>query len=42
MIEGLVRKLGIRRCVEFTGRIEYEEFAYYYAKATIAVIPYSV
>jgi len=39
MIEGLVRKLGIRRCVEFTGRIEYEEFAYYYAKATIAVIP---
>jgi len=39
VIEGLVRRLGIRRCVRFTGRIEYEEFAYYYAKATMAVIP---
>lgn len=39
VIEGLVRKLGIKGCVRFTGRIEYEEFAYYYAKATMAVIP---
>jgi len=39
VIEGLVRKLGIKRCVRFTGRIEYEEFASYYAKATMAVIP---
>ena len=39
VIESLVRKLDIEGCVRFTGRIEYEEFAYYYAKATIAVIP---
>ena len=39
VIEGLVRKLDIEGCVRFTGRIEYEEFAYYYAKATMAVIP---
>ncbi len=39
VIEGLVRKLRIRDCVTFTGRIEYEEFASYYARATMAVIP---
>lgn len=39
VIEGLVRKLGIRDCVTFTGRIEYEDFASYYARATMAVIP---
>ncbi|MBW2631635.1 MAG: glycosyltransferase family 4 protein [Deltaproteobacteria bacterium] len=39
VIEGLVRKLDIGRCVRFTGRIEYEDFAHYYARAAIAVIP---
>jgi glycosyltransferase involved in cell wall biosynthesis len=39
VIEGLVRKLDIERCVRFTGRIKYEEFAHYYARAAIAVIP---
>ena len=39
VIEGLVRKLGIRDCVRFTGRIEYEDFASHYARATMAVIP---
>lgn len=39
VIEGLVKKLRIGDCVRFTGRIEYEEFAHYYAKATMAVIP---
>ncbi|HPQ43543.1 MAG TPA: glycosyltransferase family 4 protein [Syntrophales bacterium] len=39
VIENLVKKLGIGRCVRFTGRIEYEEFAHYYARATMAVIP---
>jgi len=39
VIEGLVGKLDIRDCVRFTGRIEYEEFASYYARATMAVIP---
>ena len=39
VIEGLVRSLGIGDCVRFTGRIEYEEFASYYARATMAVIP---
>jgi len=38
-IEQLVRELGLRDCVTFTGRIEYEEFADYYAKATLCVIP---
>ena len=39
VIEGLVKKLRIGDCVRFTGRIEYEEFAHYYAEATMAVIP---
>ncbi|MBN1662852.1 MAG: glycosyltransferase family 4 protein [Deltaproteobacteria bacterium] len=38
-IEQLVRELGLRDCVRFTGRIEYEDFARYYAEATMAVIP---
>jgi glycosyltransferase involved in cell wall biosynthesis len=38
-IEQLVRELGMRDCVNFTGRIKYEEFARYYAEATMAVIP---
>lgn len=38
-IEQLVRELSLKDCVHFTGRIEYEEFATYYAKATMAVIP---
>lgn len=39
VIEGLVKQLGIGDCVRFTGRIEYEEFASYYARTTMAVIP---
>lgn len=35
----LVHELGLRDTVTFTGRIEYEEFAGYYARASIAVIP---
>ena len=38
-VYGLVRELGLKNCVTFTGRIEYDEFAGYYAKATMAVIP---
>lgn len=38
-IERMVRDLSLGDCVTFTGRIEYEEFAGYYAKATMAVIP---
>lgn len=39
IIENLVTKLGISDIVHFTGRIENEEFADYYAKSTIAVVP---
>lgn len=39
VIERLVRDLDLRDCVTFTGRIEDEEFARYYARATIAVVP---
>ena len=39
IIENLVAKLGVRDIVHFTGRIENEEFADYYAKSTIAVVP---
>ena len=35
----LVRELGLRKTVTFTGRIEYEQFAAYYARATMAIIP---
>ena len=38
-VEQLVRSLKIGDCVTFTGRIEYQEFARYYAETTIAVIP---
>ncbi|MBU2253116.1 MAG: glycosyltransferase family 4 protein, partial [Proteobacteria bacterium] len=38
-IERLIRELALGDRVRFTGRIEYEEFARYYAEATMAVIP---
>ncbi|MGW8320195.1 MAG: glycosyltransferase family 4 protein [Thermodesulfobacteriota bacterium] len=38
-VEDLVRDLALGRFVEFTGRIEDEEFAQYYARATLAVVP---
>ena len=38
-VEKLVRDLDLDRFVEFTGRIEDEEFAHYYARATLAVVP---
>ncbi len=39
IIENLVAKLGVSDIVHFTGRIDNEEFADYYAKSTIAVVP---
>ena len=39
IIENLVAKLGVGDIVHFTGRIDNEEFADYYAKATVAVVP---
>ncbi len=39
IIEKLVAKLKIGDIVNFTGRIANEDFADYYAKATIAVVP---
>jgi len=39
MIEHLVGELGVQDVVHFTGRIAYEDFARYYAEATMAVIP---
>lgn len=38
-IKKLVVELGIEDIVHFTGRIENEEFAGYYSRATIAVVP---
>ena len=38
-VEDLVRELALERLVEFTGRIEDDEFADYYARATLAVVP---
>ena len=38
-IERLVSELDLGGVVHFTGRIEYEDFARYYAEATMAVIP---
>ncbi len=38
-IKRLIRELGIHDYVKFTGRIEHEEFARYYAETTMAVIP---
>ncbi|MDZ4165809.1 MAG: glycosyltransferase family 4 protein [Smithellaceae bacterium] len=39
VIEQLIRHLGLGEAVNFTGRIEYNQFAHYYARAAIAVIP---
>lgn len=39
IIENLVAKLGVSDMVHFTGRIANEEFADYYARSTIAVVP---
>ena len=39
IIVKLVRKLGIGDIVHFTGRIQNEEFADYYSRATVAVVP---
>jgi len=39
IIEKLVARLGIGDIVHFTGRIANEEFADYYSKATVAVVP---
>ena len=38
-IERLVRNLNFNGALQFTGRIEYRDFARYYAEATMAVIP---
>jgi glycosyltransferase involved in cell wall biosynthesis len=38
-VEDLVRELALDPVVEFTGRIEDEAFAEYYARATLAVVP---
>jgi len=38
-VEDLVRALDLGGFVEFTGRIKDEEFAHYYARATLAVVP---
>jgi glycosyltransferase involved in cell wall biosynthesis len=39
IITKLVARLGIGDIVQFTGRIQNEEFADYYSKATVAVVP---
>ncbi|MCE5210933.1 MAG: glycosyltransferase family 4 protein [Deltaproteobacteria bacterium] len=39
IIKNLVSELGIEDVVHFTGRIQNEEFAGYYSRATIAVVP---
>jgi glycosyltransferase involved in cell wall biosynthesis len=38
-IDNMVRDLQLTECVHFAGRIAYEEFAGYYARASVAVIP---
>lgn len=38
-IKQLIRHLGLGEAVNFTGRIEYDQFARYYARAAMAVIP---
>jgi glycosyltransferase involved in cell wall biosynthesis len=35
----LVKQLDINECVNFAGRIRNEDFARYYAQATVAVVP---
>jgi glycosyltransferase involved in cell wall biosynthesis len=39
VIERLARDLGFNGALRFTGRIEYKDFARYYAETTLAVIP---
>jgi len=39
IIKNLVSELGIEDVVHFTGRIQNEEFAGYYSRATVAVVP---
>jgi glycosyltransferase involved in cell wall biosynthesis len=39
IIENLVKELKLGDIVRFTGRIENEEFADYYAKSSVAVVP---
>ena len=39
VIERLARELRLNGAVRFTGRIQYEDFARYYAETTMAVIP---
>ena len=39
VIERLARELQLNGAVRFTGRIQYEDFARYYAETTMAVIP---
>jgi glycosyltransferase involved in cell wall biosynthesis len=39
IIEKLVANLGVGDIVQFTGRIPNEEFAAYYSRATVAVVP---
>jgi len=39
IIENLVKELKLEDIVHFTGRIENEEFADYYAKSSVAVVP---
>jgi glycosyltransferase involved in cell wall biosynthesis len=39
VIEQLVRELALGNVVKFTGRIDHDDFARYYAEATMAVIP---
>lgn len=38
-IENLIARLNIRKWVEFTGRIDQDEFILQYAKASMAIIP---
>jgi len=39
VIANLVRQLGAQEYIRFTGRIEDDEFARYYARTTMAVVP---
>ncbi len=39
VVERLVRELNLGRSVQFTDRIDDRDFAYYYARSTIAVVP---
>jgi glycosyltransferase involved in cell wall biosynthesis len=39
MIRSLISQLGIEKSVQFTGRIDNQEYVYEYAKASMAVVP---